>query len=237
MQETGNNSLYRYRMSIRVLADGFSLFIYNVKDGSLLQQESYLVPAGHDMADVVAKALDRPRMIEYRFAQVELSTNTPTTYIPLEEFRREEIGVLYRTVFSDQKVADEDVQYEILKSLEVVELYRLGKKVKEVLEERFEQVVFHACQGQILEKGRGCDMLCYIEDAKMLIGINSKGHLLHACEYPATCDADRLYYILYIWKTLGLDQAKQCCTLCNASDTLQKDLKEYLPHVQTMELD
>ena len=237
MQATGNNSLYRYRMSIRVLADGFSLYIYNVGDGSILQQENYVIPSGHDMADAMAKVLDRPRMMEYRFAQVELSTDTPTTYIPLEEFRREEIGALYRTVFSEEKVSDEDVQYEILKKLEVVELYQLDKKVKEVLEERFDQVGFHAFQGQIFEKGRGCDMLCYVEDAKILVGVYSKGHLVHACEYPATCDADRLYYILYLWKVLGMNSQKQSCSLCKSSASLQKDLKQFLPHVQTLELD
>ena len=189
------------------------------------------------MADVMAKVLDRPRMMEYRFAQVELSTDTPTTYIPLEEFRREEIGALYRTVFSEEKVSDEDVQYEILKKLEVVELYQLDKKVKEVLEERFSDVTCHAFQGQIIEKGRNCDMVCYMEDSNMIVGAYSKGHLVHACEYPATCDADRLYYILYLWKMLDMDIRKQCCSLCKASESLQRDLREFLPHVENVELD
>lgn len=237
MQATGNNSLYQYRMSIRVLADGFSLYIYNVKDGSLLQQENYLVPMGHDMADVLVKALDRPRMMDYRYAQVELSTDTPTTYIPLEEFRREDIGALYRATFSGKKVADEDIQYEILKSLEVVELYYLNKKLRDVVEERFEQATFYAYQGQILEKGRTCDFFCFVTETKMLVGAFSKSHLLHACEYPATCDADRLYYILYLWKMLGMDNMKHCCTLCKSSEALQKELKEFLPNVQTMEME
>ncbi len=241
MPGTGNNSFTKYRLSIRVFTDGFSLYIYNAS-GGLLQQEDYVGHDNENLEKVLQLHLTKPRIMEYEYDSVEFLAGTPTTYIPLDEFRREEMTALYRMTFSTKATDDSDIQYEILKKPEIVVLYHLSEKLKKIVLNVYPITTFHSIQGALLEKiaedeGRKHSegTSCYIQifQKHLYVFTFTFGELHFACDYPSSTDIDRLYYILYVWKTLGLDAIKDICVLSDATESLIEEIKKYILHVET----
>ena len=74
MQVTGSKSLKSYRLSIRVFTGGFSLYTYNSSNGKLVEEESIEVngETEEEPQQVLRKALERPRIMDYEYEEVEV---------------------------------------------------------------------------------------------------------------------------------------------------------------------
>ena len=111
MQVTGSKSLKSYRLSIRVFTGGFSLYTYNSSNGKPVEEESVEVnqEREEEPQQVLRKALERPRIMDYEYEEVEVMVCSSITRVPLDEFRREEYPSLYRLTFAKKKFSDEEI--------------------------------------------------------------------------------------------------------------------------------
>ena len=75
-----------------------------------------------------------------------------------------------------------------------------------------------------------------IVEGGIMIIVLRHGHLHFANVFRATGNADKLYFILYVWKTLALDAWHDSCVLYGADETLYEDLCQYLAHVDMHQL-
>jgi len=241
MQVTGNNSLNTYRLSIRVFTDGFSLFTYTNTQTKPFSEEFFPVADQTQLPAQLEAILSRPHITGHIYEKVEVLACTPTTHIPLDEFRREEMVPLYRLTFSNMECASEDVQYEILKSLEVVELYYLPAEVRNAISHVYPEAEFHAMHGQILERLSGkktereeVDGICHVQVVRdnLYVSVLEPQGLRFACDYRAATDNNRFYYILYALKTLETDLKRTLCLLSGVSDTLKENLEKYILFVE-----
>ena len=242
MQVTGSKSLKSYRLSIRVFTDGFSLYTYNLSNGKLLEEESVAVNQEEEPHESLRKALERPRIMDYEYDEVEVMVCSSITRVPLDEFRREEYPSLYRLTFSKNRFRDDEIHYEILSGLEVVELYALEANVEKTILELYPDAKIHSIEGRYLEniaereKNSSEELARYyaiIEQTQLFICTFQGGNLQFACSYFIESDADRLYFILYAWKTLGLKNEQNTCILKGASKNLLTDLHKYILHIET----
>lgn len=244
MLVTGNNSLNTYRLSIRVYPDGFSFFILNGMDGSVIQQDDFKVDDPKTAHEVLADALKRPYLMDYRFAAVELVVASPGVCIPLEYFRREEMVAHYRLNYPEKQVGIAELQYQILPTLEIVMLFYLNPLVLKMVKTVYPDAQVVAQEGRILEDMADIDhklqdrdthfyYLCMEE--KMLICTFQDSRLQYNAVHNVTNDADRLYYMLSIWKNLGLEAEKNPCFLKGASEELTANIRKYILKVDTCE--
>ena len=244
MQVTGSKSLKSYRLSIRVFTGGFSLYTYNSSNGKLVEEESVEVnqEREEEPQQVLRKALERPRIMDYEYEDVEVMVCSSITRVPLDEFRREEYPSLYRLTFAKKKFSDEEIHYEILSGLEVVELFALDAKVERTILELYPDAKIHSIEGRYLEKvaeqerNSSEELARYyatIDQNQLFICTFQKGKLQFACSYSIESDADRLYFILYAWKTLGLENERNTCILKGASDSLSAELRKFILHIET----
>jgi len=240
MQVTGNKSLKSYRLSIRVFTDGFSLYIYDSTNGKLLEEETITTNQDEEPQISLKKALERPRIMDYEYGEVEVMVCSSITRVPLDEFRREEYPSLYRLAFSKNKYSDEEIHYEILSGLEVVEIYALDAEVEKTILSLYPDAKIHSIEGRYLEdtakkESNSSDemirLYANIDKDQLFISTFQRGNLQFASSYPIGSDADRLYFILYVWKTLGLKNEKNKCILTGASENLIRDLRKYILHV------
>ncbi|MBQ2341475.1 MAG: DUF3822 family protein, partial [Bacteroidaceae bacterium] len=126
--------------------------------------------------------------------------------------------------------------------LEVVELFALDAKVEKIILELYPDAKIHSIEGRYLEnvaeqeRNSSEELARYyatIDQNQLFICTFQKGKLQFACSYSIESDADRLYFILYAWKTLGLENERNTCILKGASDSLSAELRKFILHIET----
>ena len=151
MQVTGSNLHNTYRLSIRLFSDGFSLSILYTSDNSLVQKEDVTADGSTPLYQLLEKSLQRPHLTEYTFQSVELLVLSPSTCVPLDYFRREEVFPLYNLTFPSLKVNKAEVHYQILPSLEVVELFSLNQQIRQTVQAIYPDVEIVSLEGRAIE--------------------------------------------------------------------------------------
>lgn len=232
-------------MSIRIDAGGFSLSVYNVLNGSLMQTEEIACKEPSLLPRMLEDALRRPRLQEFNFRNVELLADTPSTYVPLEYFRREETQPLYKLVFPSYDRSADEIRYQILPSLETTAIYSLPAGVADAVQSVYPSVEISCHEGCMLEDAFIAvrkavqdepALFAVIEEEKMLL-CSFRSDMLHfASSYQAAVDADRLYYIMSVWKSLEMDEHRDTLLLCDASEELMAEARRFIKKVETCEL-
>ena len=241
MPATGNNSLHTYRMSICLAADGFSLSVSNPSGGnSPLQAEEHYGIAPGMLAQELHRALTRPRIMDYRYASVEIVTDTPSTFLPLEDFRSSEVPSIYRLCFPQAEVRSEDIRYELLSAQEIVVLFTADARCVQAVQRLYPEATLRSWQGRLLEeaseavrriRGSARHLFVNIGRERMCICMAGKGTPPFACAYEATEEADQLYYILSVWKALDLDATRDVLHVQGVSDSLHERLSQYIQEI------
>lgn len=245
MQVTGSNLHNTYRLSIRLFSDGFSLSILYTSDNSLVQKEDVTADGSTPLYQLLEKSLQRPHLMEYTFQSVELLVLSPSTCVPLDYFRREEVFPLYNLTFPSLKVNKAEVHYQILPSLEVVELFSLNQQIRQTVQAIYPDVEIISLEGRAIEtianadrKLQDGDIHFYgmIAPKNMLICCFKEQRLHFATTYTVDNDADRLYYIMGAWKNLQMNEQTQALHLNNASTELLNQAKRFIPNTIVCEL-
>ena len=245
MQVTGSNLHNTYRISIRHFSDGFSMSILYTSDNSLVQKEDVTADGNTPLYQLLEKSLRRPHLMEYTFQSVELLVLSPSTCVPLDYFRREEVFPLYNLTFPSLKVNKAEVHYQILPSLEVVELFSLNQQIRQTVQTIYPDVEIISLEGRAIEtianadrKLQDSDVHFYgmIAPKNMLICCFKEQRLHFATTYTVDNDADRLYYIMGAWKNLQMNEQTQALHLNNASTELLNQAKRFIPNTIVCEL-
>ena len=245
MQVTGNNLLNTYRLSIRLFSDGFSLSILYTADNSLVQKEDVSANGSTPLYQLLENTLKRPPFTEYSFQSTELLVLSPSTCVPLEYFRREEVFPLYNLTFPSLKIGKNEVHYQILPSLEVVELFSVNQQVLQTVQDIYPDVEIVSLEGRAIEtianadrkkQERSIHFYAMVAPKNMLICCLKEQRLYYASTFSVDNDADRLYYIMGVWKSLQMDEKTQPLYLNNASPELLQQLQRFIPKTTECEL-
>ena len=245
MQVTGSNLHNTYRLSIRLFSDGFSLSILYISDNSLVQKEDVTADGRTPLYQLLEKALRRPRLMEYTFQEVELLVLSPSTCVPLDYFRREEVFPLYNLTFPSLKVSKAEVHYQILPSLEVVELFSVNEQILQTVQSVYPDVEIVSLEGRAIETIATADrklqdaaihFYAMVAPKNMLVCCFKEQRLHFATTYTVDNDADRLYYIMGAWKSLQMDEQTQPLHFNNASEELLSQVKRFIPKTVVCEL-
>lgn len=233
-----------YSLSIRLCTDGFSFLVYSLGSGQLLLQESLPCAEGETLADALERGLQLPRIAGRHYERVVLYSTSPSTRVPLDEFRREDMLAVYRLTFVGTSPRPEDMCFQVLPSLDVVEIFTSPSSVAETLKSHYPSAMVQGLYGtmlsQVAEMQQGSTLSvsahAIMLDGGVMIAVLRKGRLHFANVFRAAGNADKLYFILYAWKTLSLDAWHDSCTLYGASEDLYNELCQYLAHVEMKEL-
>ena len=160
MQATGSNSPQTtYRLSIHALVDGFSVSVSD-SAGRQTQLAQQTVPDGDNQlkASALRAALTDSRVSSRTFTQVELVSHAPSTYVPVELFRRSDAASLYRLTFSNARVGNADIRHRILSGMDAVEVFALSQAVAQVVADLFPQAVLKGRAGQLIAQAAEADL-------------------------------------------------------------------------------
>ena len=189
--------------------------------------------------------LSKPDYFNRQIDQAYVLICSPSTHVPLEEFRRDEAAALYGFTFAGEEMESLRVAYTIQPQLESVELYAIPRDVEETILQFYPTARFFASRAMLMERllhfdedaGTSCRRLYLCPEARgFSLFAFEDGHLLFANTFAVTTTADTLYFILNTWQTLGFQALTDHLILCAMpdKDELQQALAEYILHVEAV---
>lgn len=234
-----------YSLSIRAYAGGFSFLVHSVASGQVIIEEKVPSYVGESETENFRRLLAHPRLGGREYERVRLLSNAPLTQIPLDDFRRDDIVAVYRQVFSDSVVRAEDLAVQILPHLEVVCIYRLPAAIERALREVFPQATIQNYNACLMEyaatQSQGVRSSDYeggyrgsvafhavVSETELLIVAISRGRLLYANTFACDNDADRLYFLMSVWRLLEMDEQYDRCNIYGESASFLKSVRDFI---------
>lgn len=245
MQETGNKSNNPYSLSIRFHTDGFSFFICNPQSEKNFLRKDFLITEKNMMEQALTQALEQyPPLQERKYTVISALFDTPVSRIPLEFFHKERRQKLYEMVCPLPQNCS--IHYNILSHLEVADLFAIPQTTEQILLKYFPTIRFYARNSMILERAvlrsaqePEATLYAYFhKDSVFLFHFRQK-KLIFANEFPISTSKDALYYLLQVWKELGLNPSADHCILIqpeNGPQQTAEELAHYLRNIQVADM-
>ena len=214
MQATGNNTnKLQARLTIRVSNNALSFTVVDREAEHQLIYAPYTVKNGVSLAANLRQAFKESPLLMRGYQKVRVFIDTPLLLVPVNEFREEDAAMLYQHAFPSHE--GDAVIYRVQPSLDVVALFSINKDLKLVVEDNFSDVRFtpvlqplwnYLHQRSFLGVNR--KLFAYFHDKKLDIFCFEKNRFKFFNSFGAPHSKDALYYLLYVWKQLGLNQQR-----------------------------
>lgn len=230
----------QYTLSIRLSTDGFSFSVLNPLEDSSSMLTDYEVDESLSLTANLKQAFRKVEWLSLPYRRVNLlMAGKRFTFIPLEYFEDEQADTIFYHNFSQQE--NETVLYNILHKDNIVVLFGMDKSAFNYLHEQYPEAHFYAQASPFIEyfsaKSRlGNNRKMYVNLRKRAADVYAfeRGRLLLANSFPCQAASDSIYYMLYIWKQLGLDQERDELHLTGQLDDknrLLPELRKYIRQV------
>lgn len=237
------NKSEQYILSIRLSTDGFSFSIYNPIRDSFVLTRYQETETGLSITANMRKAFKELDFLSYTYKQTNVVlVNKRFTLIPLELFVADQAATYFYYNFSPKE--NETVLYDILPRSGAAILYAIDKSLYQLLREQYQKVQFHSSVTAMAEhfavKSRlGSDKKMYVHLRNELIEVYAyeRGHLMLLNTYTCGNKADRMYYMLYAWKQLAMNQlTDELCLMGNDDDKaeLTEEAGRFIQHVTSL---
>lgn len=241
MQATGNNQNQSYSLSICLKADGFSFYGYNPAMAEPIAIESHTYNKEEPATETLKKALQASSIIQKNnHALVYGLVDSPAMQVPLEYFRKEDANAFYRLTYTREKYGK--TYYNILPHLEIAQIFAIDLEIEQVLSQYFPNIKFYHSHAMMLEKISLLErkdkprLYVYFHEQDIFIFHYQDQRLKYANTFFSGTTADNaVYFILSVWKNLGLDMQNGECMLIGESEIKQSAaqyLSKYLHHVK-----
>ena len=249
MPVTGNNTSI-YNLSIRITADGFSFFVTETISGDLIHREDFTIHEDEPLSRTLAKMLVRPTIQRLQYNKVRLVIDTDSTCIPLDEFKRDDLNTFYQLVFDNADLEANKVCYTVLPNLDVVELFTVPNDICDAISEIYPDVILTNSYATVMERTAAfCQrrnpanrpLFVYAQNKQLFVYCIYQNELLFANSFMVENGQTALYFLLSVWKELGLDVRENTCFIAGDPEPAKKlaeEARDYLLHVEhTNEVD
>ena len=169
-----------------------------------------------------------------------LMVSTPVVLVPIEE--EFEPDSSYNIAIKGY--GDEDKYVTEIPLLDAVAIYPVNSDLKMVVDDNCSDVEISNYIIPVWQtlykkyyKGTERNLFVYFLEGKMNICYFEHHRFRYFNSFDLTKVEDMMYYILYVWKQLGMNPSADILSLCgDVPDTIVEKLKVYLERVTTCEL-
>lgn len=246
MPVTGNNQL-QYNLSIRITADGFSFFVTEAFSGDLMHREDFAKREDETMSRTLSKMMVRPSITRHTYNNVRVVIDSDSTCIPIDEFSRENLQQYYKLIFDNVDIEANKVCYTVIPQIEVVEAFTVPKDICDTVLEFYPEATFTNSYAMVLTRTtQFCNnrapstrpLFAYVQNRQLFLFSIFQDKLLFANSFMVDQEQNALFYLLSVWKELGLDVYNNICFIGGDPEPTKKlteEAKAYLQHVEMME--
>ena len=196
---------------------------------------------GESLKQALEDAFKTLALLRPDYEEVTVYADYPSTRIPLDEFRSEEAQALYRLTFGHDSLQGMNMHYEMLPALEIIEVFVIETAIEEVILSHYPHASIHSYFGQLMNRmlardrrRKGSERRLYAHNnGRQLFLFNyGKGKLQYANSFEVKELSNRLYFLLYAWKQLGMNQEEDSCILIGKDKAMEAELKKYIANVE-----
>lgn len=172
--------------------------------------EPYIVKSGVSMAANLRMAFPEVSLLGRGFRRVLVMVDCLNMLVPVEEYQDENNEELYLHTFTGQE--GQSITSSILPNLNAVAVFGVNKDLKTVVADHFTDIRYMPLMQPVwayLHKrsftGNRRKEYGYFHDGRLEIFSFQQNHFKFYNVFDATHARDSVYFLLYVWKQLGLD--------------------------------
>ena len=239
MQQTGINIEGRQaKVVLRIGETSLSFAVADSETETGVAFEPYTVRSGISTAANLREAFKNAPLLQRGHRRAHVLLDTEFLLVPAEEFNAETAAVFFHQTYTGHEGCV--VLHQSLPDLNVVVVFAINKDLKTVIEDRYEEVRFsHSCVPVWLffhNRDHGANshrLYSYFHDNKMMVCCFEKGRFSFCNTFKAESSRDAVFYLLYVWKQLGLDGGRDELHLSGAipSPWIEDTLHRYVHRV------
>lgn len=230
------------RLTVRLSRQSLS---FSAVDKSVAQQVAfapYTVRSGMSMAANLRQAVKEEPLLQRGYTKVRALIDAPAMLIPVRLFDEQEAELQYKHTMMGHD--GDAILYRVQPSLDAVAVFPVNKDLKLVLTDNFSDVRFtplmqpvwnylhHRSHAGLYQK-----LFAYFHDKRLEVFAFEKNRFRYHNTFDTASAKDALYYILFVWKQLGLDQRQDELHLIGdmpERDTFVQECRQYV--VRTLAL-
>ena len=226
---TDNATNSTRRLVIRISKSSLS---FSTTEGEEVKYEPYALNSSISIAANMREALRTVEMLRQPYHRVLVMVDAPVLMVPAEEFDESAVDEQYRHAFT--RVEQQVVMYTVLADLNAVAVFAMPKDLRTVLTDAFESVRFVAALTPLwnhLNKrsytGQHGKLFAYFHEKHLDVCSFAQNRFRFCNSYEVSGASDAIYYMLAVWKQLGLSADHD--ELFLTGDIVERDeLKEEL---------
>lgn len=242
MQETGNNLTpprLKNRLIIRVSHASMSFSVADPQAENLIRFESYAMKSGVSAAANLREAFVENDLLSEGYQRARLLIDTPVMLQPVEEIQETQAETLYNYTFKGH--TNELVLNKVLPEQNVVATFGVNRDLKLVLDDHFADLRISPVSLPVWKylyrrsfAGPWKKLFGYFHDRKLDIICFQKNRFKFANTYDTESAHDAVYFLLYVWKQLGMDAERDELHIAGntpQSEWLMNNLRKYVQKV------
>lgn len=230
-------------MQLTVRISGHSLSFAQLENDGTVSHEPYHTQGGMSIAANLRQAFGESRLLAGSHDCVRVLVDSPVMLVPAEEFDDGKATDLYSYTFGLDKSCG--VVSEGMDEENVVAVFSVNKDLRLVLDDNFREV---RLLPQVLPVWRVLHrdsyntpsrrMYAWLHDKCMELVAFRQDRFAFSNRFDVTQAADAVYFLLNVWKQLGMkNRDDELCVLgdCDGEGKFLPMVKEYVVHASQVE--
>jgi hypothetical protein len=235
-----NNNTKQPRVTIRVSRGSLCFAVADNTAEEQIRFEPYVARSGVSMAANLREAFKTADLLQEPSPRAQLLIDTPVLLIPIEEYNEKDATTLY--LHSYPSTEGSVVMANVLPELHAVALFAVNKDLKLVMDDHFSDVKFITLMRPVWNYlhrrglvGERRKLFGHFHDGKVDIFSFERNRFVFSNQFSARHAKDCLYFLLFVWKQLAMNQEKDELYLSGTipdADELVSGLRTYLEKVK-----
>lgn len=202
-----------HRMTIRVAHGSLAFAIADPMSDTQIAFEPYIAKSGVSMAANLREAFKTSTLLQRQTTKARVLVDSPALLVPIEEYKEEDNETLYMHSFPDTEGCM--VANNVMPGLNSVALFALNRDLKLVVEDHYQDVHFTCLMRPVWDYlhhrsfiGNRRKLYAYFHDNVLELFSFERNRFVFCNRYAARHTKDAVYFILFVWKQLALDQMR-----------------------------
>lgn len=202
-----------HRITIRVARSSLAFAIADHESGSQIAFEQYVTRSGVAMAANLREAFKTSDLLRRQTHKARVLVDSPSLLVPVEEYKDQDNETLYRHSFPDAGATV--VMSNVLPDLNAVALFAVNRDLKLVVEDHYQDVHYACLMRPVWTYlhhrsfiGNRRKLYAYFHDGTLELFSFERNRFIFCNRYDARHIKDVVYFILFVWKQLALDQMR-----------------------------
>ena len=242
MQATGNENLGASRQRLTIRASRKTLSFSSVTHTNAEQPivfEPYPLRSDISIAANMREALKSASLPLQGYTAAQVMVESPVLMLPIDMFKEEECDTLYYHTFSAN--GQQRILHNVLPNMNCVAMFPINKDLKMVIDDHFGDVIYIAALSPVWNylyrrsfTGARNKLYAYFHDGKADIFSYQQNRFRYANQFDARRPYDAIYYMLYVWKLLGLRQSHDEMHIVGdipEKDVIMEEMRKYVHRV------